>query len=342
LTSFALTSSRNANPDKQATMDLVYRFAIEPTPEQEQKLFHVFDLCRKLYNLALEQRNRHYKETGQGLSYYDQQKQLPSFKAKHPEYQKVPSQSLQDVLRRLDHAFQNFFAKRAGFPRFKDKFRLRSITIPQSKPKRNFGRVGYIYIPKIGHILMHAHRRFDPATVKIINVKHHNGKWHVNLTAEVPVQDPQMNLRQAVGVNMGLHDVAVTSEGVHYDNPRWIYRSEKKMRKLQRGLSKKKKGSRNRMRAKVKLQCLHDRIANQRKDFLHKLSFGMVQAYDLICIEDLSVQGMMKNHRLAKSIANASWHRLAKYLEYKSMKYGKRWVKVPPENTELTHNFENP
>jgi putative transposase len=314
-------------------MNLVYRFAIEPTSAQEQRLFYIFDLCRKLYNLALEQRIQHYKETGQGLSYYDQQEQLPSFKAEHPEYRHVPSQSLQDVLRRLDHAFVNFFERRAGFPRFKDKLRLRSITIPQSELQRNFGTEGYIYIPKVGHIRMHGHQHFDPATVKIINVKHHNGKWHVNLTAEAPVQARQGNMKRVVGVDMGLHDLAVTSDGAHHDNPRWLHQSEKRLKKLQRRLSKKKKGSRNRKRARVKLQRAHDQIANQRKDFLHRLSYGLVQAYDLICIEDLSVQGMMNNHQLAKSIANASWHRLANYLDYKCVKYGKRLVRVSPENT---------
>jgi len=314
-------------------MDLVYRFAIEPTPEQERQLFHIFYLCRQLYNLALDERNRHYKETGRGLSYYDQQQQLPAFKAEHPEYWQVPSQSLQDVLRRLDQAFVNFFEKRAGFPRFKDKFRFRSITIPQSEAKRNFGKEGFIYIPKIGHIRMNAHQAFDPAAVKIINVKHHNGKWHVNLTAEQPVQKPSESVKRAVGIDVGLHNLAVTSDGAHYSNPRWIHKNEKKLKQRQRQLSKKQKGSRNRDKAKQRLQRLHDRITNQRKDFLHKLSFRVVQSYDLICIEDLSVQEMMNNHRLAKSIANASWNRLSVYLAYKSIQYGKRLVKVPPAYT---------
>lgn len=314
-------------------MDLVYRFAIDPTPEQEQQLFYLFFLCRKLYNYALDERIQHYKETGHGLSYYDQQKRLPAFKAEHPEYRHVPSQSLQDVLRRLDQAFVNFFEKRAGFPRFKDKFRFRSITIPQSEAKRNFGTEGCIYIPKIGHIRMHAHQPFDPAAVKIINVKHHNGKWYVNLTAEQPVSSATARLEHAVGIDMGLYDIAVTSDGAHHNNPRWINKSEKKLKTLQRKLSKKQKGSRNRDKAKQKLQRAHDRITNQRKDFLHRLSYRVVQAYDLICIEDLSVQRMMNNHRLAKSIASASWHRLSIYLTYKSIKYSKRLVKVSPEGT---------
>jgi putative transposase len=328
------TSSRKAKQEVEPIMmDLVFRFAIEPSPEQEKRLFYLFYLCRNLYNIALEQRIRHYKETGKCLSYYDQQKQLPSFKVEHPEYRHVPSQSLQDVLRRLDQAYVSFFEKRAGFPRIKDKFRFRSITIPQCEAKRNFGTAGFIYIPKIGRIRMHAHQDFDPASVKIINVKHHNGKWHVNLTVEASIQAPQADLKRAVGVDMGLHDLAVTSDGAHHDNPRWVHQSEKRLKKLQRKLSKKKKGSQNHNRAKMKLQYLHDRITNQRKDFLHKLSYRLMQAYDLVCIEDLSVQEMMKNHQLAKSIANSSWYRLANYLDYKSLRYGKRLVKFSPENT---------
>lgn len=314
-------------------MDLVYRFAISPTPEQEQRLFHVFYLCRKLYNHALAERIQHYKETGKGRSYYDQQQQLPAFKAEHPEYRDVPAQSLQDVLHRLDQAFVNFFEKRTGFPRFKDKLRFRSITIPQCEAKRNFGIEGAIYIPKIGQIRMHAHQIFDPAAVRIINIKFHNGKWHVNLTVKAPLSASQSDLKRVVGVDMGLHDLVVTSDGAHHGNPRWINRSEKRLKKLQRKLSKKKRGSRNRSRTKLRLQQVHDRVTNQRKDYLHKLSYGLVHTYDLICIEDLSVQGMMKNHQLAKSIANASWHRLSNYLAYKSLRVGKRLVKVSPVNT---------
>lgn len=236
LTLPAPTSKRKANQDKQG-MDLVYRFAIEPTPEQEQQLFYLFFLCRKLYNYAIAERVQHYKETGQGLSYYDQQKRLPAFKAENPEYRHVPSQSLQDVLRRLDQAFVNFFEKRAGFPRFKDKLRFRSITIPQCEAKRNFGTKGCIYIPKMGHIRIHAHQIFDPTAVKIINVKHHNGRWYVNLTVEQPVPSAPARLERAVGVDMGLYDIVVTSDGSHHNNPRWINKSEKKLKTRQRRLS---------------------------------------------------------------------------------------------------------
>lgn len=332
MTLSASTSKHKEIPDEQA-MDLVYRFAVSPTPEQEQQLLHIFYLCRKLYNFALDQRIRHYRDSGQGLSYYDQQKQLPAFKAQHPEYRQVPSQSLQDVLRRLDRSFVNFFEKRAGFPRFKDKFRFRSITIPQCETNRNFGKKGFIYIPKVGHIRLHAHQDFDPSDVRIINVKHHNGKWVVNLTAQRLVRHDPMSIQRAVGIDMGLVDLAVTSDGKHFGNPRWLGASEKKLKKRQRKLSKKQNRSRNRDKAKRELQRAHERVVNQRKDFLHKLSYRLVTDYDLICIEDLSVQGMMNNHRLAKSIANASWHRLSVYLGYKCIKFGKRIVKVTPEHT---------
>ncbi|WP_231705656.1 RNA-guided endonuclease InsQ/TnpB family protein [Effusibacillus lacus] len=314
-------------------MDSVLHFEIRPTAEQEKQLFHTFDLCRKLYNYALDQRIRSYKETGKGLTYRDQQNMLPAFKEANPEYKAVQSQVLQDVLRRLDRAFVNFFEKRAGYPRFKDKLRFRSITIPQSDVRRNFGKEGYIYIPKIGHIKLNAHQAFDPSKVKIINVKFQNGKWYTNLTVETDSKPPVSDIQLAVGIDMGLFQIAVTSDGEQYENPRWITKSEKRLKKLQRRLSQKHKGSQNRQKAKHQLQKLHDHISNQRKDYLHKISHRLVQKYVLICIEDLQVKGMMKNHRLAKSIANASWNRLANYLEYKSRRFGKTLVKVNPKNT---------
>lgn len=119
----------------------------------------------------------------------------------------------------------------------------------------------------------------------------------------------------------------MTSEGKAYNNPRWIQKSEKRIKKAQRRLSKKQRGSHNRQKAKKELQQLHDRVTNQRKDALHKISYELVKAYDVICIEDLQVKRMMNNHRLAKSIANASWHRLSNYLAYKSKRYGKHLIK---------------
>jgi putative transposase len=332
LISLKSTSKRKENEAEFVT-NTVFHFELKPKPEQERQLFYLFYLCRKLYNFALEERIRHYKETGQGLTYRDQQNRLPSFKEANPEYKSVPSQVLQDVLRRVDRAFVNFFEKRASFPRFKDKLRHRSITLPQSDALRNFGQIGLIYIPKIGQIKLNAHQWFDPSEVKIINIKYQGGKWFANLTVETVCAPPVSERERIVGIDMGLNHLAFTSDGIPYENPRFIEKSEKSLKKAQRRLSKKRKGSQNRKKAKRQLQQKHDRITNQRKDYLHKLSYELVSKYDVICIEDLEVKKMMKNHRLAKSIANVSWHRLSNYLSYKCKRYGKIFIQVDPKYT---------
>ncbi|MDE4543345.1 RNA-guided endonuclease TnpB family protein [Thermoanaerobacterium sp. R66] len=309
-------------------------FFIEPTKEQEEKLFYTLYLCRKLYNYSLDQRIKHYKQYGKGLTYKEQQNMLPKYKKEHPEYKLVQSQILQDVLRRLDRAYKNFFDKRAKYPKFKDKYHYTSITLPQCETKRNFGKEGYVYIKNIGHIKIKAHRNFDPTKVKTINIKYHAGKWYINLSVEVEEEKEKTVIREkAIGVDKGINSIAATSDGELYSNPKWLQKSEKKLKRLQRQLSRKKKGSKNREKQKKRLAKLHEKIANQRKDYLHKISYNIVKHNDIICVEDLQVKNMMKNHKLAKSIANAGWGMLDKYLQYKAEKEGKIFVKVDPAYT---------
>ncbi|MCK4260263.1 MAG: transposase [Halanaerobiales bacterium] len=314
-------------------MMITKRFEIKPTKEQEEKMFQTLYLCRKLYNNALDQRQTYYKKHEKGLTYTDQQNQLPAFKNENLEYKQVQSQVLQNALRRLDDAYENFFEKRAGYPRFKDKYHYTSFTYPQAEAKRNFGKEGYIYLSKIGHVKLNNHRDFEPSKVKIINVKFHNNKWYVNLTMEVEEEKLTSDLERCIGIDMGIKYIVITSDGQTYDNPKWLNKSENKFKKLQRQLSRKIKGSNNREKAKKHLQKLHAKITDQRRDYLHKVSINLVKENDLICIEDLQTINMMKNHKLAKSIANVSWNKLALYLEYKSKLYGKNFVKINPKNT---------
>ncbi|MCI0182375.1 RNA-guided endonuclease InsQ/TnpB family protein [Sulfoacidibacillus ferrooxidans] len=308
------------------------RFRLEPAKEQEQKLLHTFRLCRKMYNQALEERITSYRQHGVSIHYTDQQNRLPAWKREHPEYKDIHSQVLQNVLQRLDQAFVNFFEKRAGFPSFKDKFCFRSITYSQARPSY-FREDGSVFLPKIGRVKMIAHQPFDAASVKIINVKFHDGRWYVNLTYVTEAVAPLREIQNAAGIDLGLLSLIATSDGEFFENPQWLQKSEKSLKRMQRQLSRKKKGSKNREKAKHELQGAHDHVANQRKDHLHKVSRSLMDRYDLICMEDLQVKGMMKNHRLVKSIANASWGKLATYLEYKAKNAGKQLIKVPPHHT---------
>ncbi len=257
-----------------------------------------------------------------------------NIKKEHPEYKTVQSQILQDVLRRLDRAYKNFFDKRAKYPKFKDKYHYTSITLPQCEAKRNFGKEGYVYIKNIGYIKIKAHKDFDPTKVKTINIKYHAEKWYINLSVEIEEEkEKPVILERAIGIDKGINSIAATSDGELYLNPRWLQKAEKKLKKLQRQLSRKKKGSNNREKQKKRLAKLHEKVANQRRDYLHKISYNIVKNNDIICVEDLQVKNMMKNHKLAKSIANAGWRMLDKYLQYKMEREGKIFIKVNPAYT---------
>ncbi|SFG64428.1 putative transposase [Desulfotomaculum arcticum] len=316
-------------------MIIVHRFHIEPTKEQEQKLFRTLTLCRWLYNAALEQKEICYRQRGRSPSCMQQKNELPTLKKELPEYKQVNAQVMQDCLRRLDNAFQRLFSGLAGYPHYKDRDHYRSFTYPQADKQDQFKKPGYIYLPKIGYIKMNAHFAFDPLKVSRVNVKYHNGKWYVNLTSEI-AEAEAVEIVNKIGIDVGLLTFAALSDGTKIDNRKYFRKSEKKLARLQRRLSRKKKGSNNRRKAKTKVTWLHDKIANQRKDFLHKASYGIVKKYDLIAVEDLSVKNMIKNHHLSKSIADAGWGKFVNYLEYKCLKYGKTFVKIPPRGTSQT------
>ncbi|PKM80779.1 MAG: transposase [Firmicutes bacterium HGW-Firmicutes-14] len=317
-------------------MQLTYSFRVYPTTAQENKLLDWLDLCRRLYNIALKERQTVWKKEQRTIGYNDQQNNLPAFKKVHPEYKAVHSQVLQDVLRRVDTAYQNFFSRRAGYPRFKGRGDYSSITYPQvDTVNRTFSRLeeGFIYLSKIGYVKIRIHREADLSTARRINVKIKNSQWYVNITCEVRERNPNLLLQKSIGIDMGLSSFVATSDGQLIDNPRHLKKKEKHLKRIQRQLSRKQKGSKNRLKAKNKLSKAHLKVANQRKDFLHKTSNTLVQQYNIIIAEDLQVKNMTKNHCLAKSIHDAGWSRFLSYLEYKAKKHGKRFIQVPSNNT---------
>ncbi len=315
-------------------MQTVYRFEIKPTSQQKTIMFHILKLCRHLYNWALSERQRVYKETGQGLTYNKQQHLLPAYVKAHPEYKEVHSQVLQDVLRRLDFAYKRFFAKEAGYPRFKNRDHYVSCTYPQvDAVRKTFSKLGYIYLSKIGYVEMIAHREFDPGKVSRVNIKYHGGRWYANLTAEVEIPQLTPAGRGSVGIDVGLEHFAALSDGTFIETPAYYRKSEKKLARLQRRLSRKKKGSHNRGKAKAKVAKLHARIANRRRDYLHKASLSIVKSYDIIVIEDLRIKNMVHNRRLAKSIYDAGWGQFGGYIGYKAERHGKIHIKVNPCGT---------
>lgn len=311
-----------------------YRYRIYPTKEQKEKIEYTLDLCRYLYNNALEQRITAYKNYRVALTYNKQANELPVLKKELPEYKNVHSQVLQDVLKRLDKAFQNFFRRlgtndKAGFPRYKGKNRYHSFTYTQSgftiQDKK-------IKLSKIGEIKINLHRQLE-GKPKTCTITRKNNRYYVALTCEIEKPKVIIKPKKVVGIDLGVAHLAITSDGEFFDNHKYLRKSEKQLKRLQRIVSKRKKGSNRRRKAVRLLAKKHEQIANQRKDRNHKISRILVDRYDLIVFENLNIKGMVKNKHLAKSIHEVAWKQLIEFTTYKAENAGKEVKLVDPRNT---------
>jgi putative transposase len=310
-----------------------YKFRLYPTAEQQEKIQFTLERCRLLYNRLLDERIHAYKATGETLAYGQQANTFSERKLRIPTLKEVYSQVLQDVARRLDKAYQAFFRRvkkgeKAGFPRFKPQSRYDSFTYPQ----RGFALDGkHIELSKIGAVRIKLHRQ-PQGLIKTCTVTVKNGRFYVCLSCEVEVQ-PLARTNQHVGVDLGVKHLAVTSDEQYFEAPKYLRKSEEKLKRLQRAVSKKRRGSNRRRKAVVLLARQHERVANQRKDNAHKVSRTLVNRYDTIAFENLNVQGMVKNHHLAKGIADAGWNQLVQFTSFKAESASRVVVLVDPRYT---------
>jgi putative transposase len=311
-------------------MRKAYRFRIYPSKEQRRILEQTLQTCRILHNSLLAGRRDSYRKTGRSPGYYEQKRSLIERKTNNTYMRQVHSQVLQDVALRLERGFENYFERikkgeKAGYPRFKGWNRYNSFTYPQ------FGngvvlKDGRLALSKIGSVRIFQHRPLpSDVTIKTCTIRRDVDKWYASLTVIIEDNQPQdCEGKSQVGVDLGLNSLVTLSNGEKVEPPKFLWKSEKKLKREQHRLSGKSKGSMNRRRQVIKLARIHGKIRLQRSDFNHKLSRTLVTRFDVIGFENLRIPNMMKNHRFAKSIADAGWGQLRGFTSYKAEEAGKR------------------
>ncbi len=304
--------------------------------QTEAKCNQWLETCRMLYNLALDQRISIYRQHGKSISCIDQKNQLPDLKKEFTEFKAVGSQVLQDVIERLQRAFDAFFRRcknrgeKAGFPRFRGKDRFDSFTLKQAGYKIE-GR--YLYISGVGKFKLFLSRPIE-GDIKTVTIRRaSSGKWFVCFSCDnVPVKEMPEAIAE-VGIDVGIKEFLVDSTGRSVENPKFFRQSERILRRRQRAMARKVRGSCRRVKAKILVAKAHEKISNQRKDFLHKVANFYIGAYKTIYVEALNIKGMIKNRRLSKSIADASWGKFFEFLLYKAEWADRKVIKVNPRNT---------
>lgn len=303
-----------------------YKFRLFPTKEQEVLLNQHFGHSRWVYNHFLNERKEQYQADKKSDNYYKQAATLTKLKKEEDTkwLKEVNSQTLQFALRCLDTAYVNFFRGNAQFPKFKSRKHKNTFTIPQ------FGKLedGKIIIPKFRDgIKVKLHREVKGKIGKMSITKTPTGKYYVSIFTEQQIEDlPKTN--KQVGVDLGLKDFVITSDNKKFKNNRYTKKYAKKLKKAQQHLSRKQKGSNGFEKQRRKTALIHEKITNSRMDNLHKVSNQLVTDYDIIALEDLNVKGMVKNHKLAKHISDASWGTFVRLLEYKANWNDKQIVKI--------------
>lgn len=306
----------------------IVKVRVYPTNEQKMTLAKAFGCARWFWNYSLNLTNETYMATGKGLSRADIQGMLPQLKKQEEtEWLQEPySQCLQVVALNLSKAFINFFERRAAFPRFKSKQGKQSLTYPQNV---KIERDKYLKLPKIGLVYAKIHRPIEHSLRTVTITKTPSNKYYASILFDNGKEQPKTKIEgKALGIDLGLNHFAITSDGSKFDNPKWLAKHEQNLKIKQQRLSRRQKGSNNRNKARLAVAKVHEKIASCREDFLHKLSRRIVNKNQVICVENLNVKGMVRNHNLAKAISQVGWGMFCTMLKYKAENEGKVYQEV--------------
>ena len=317
-----------------------YKFRIYPTEEQEIFFAKTFGCVRKVYNLMLNDRKKAYEEVKNDPSKKMTFPTPAKYKKEFPFLKEVDSLALANTQLHLDKAYKNFFRdKSVGFPRFKSKKNpVQSYTTNNQKGTIALIDSKFIKLPKLKSLVRIKLHRQPKGVIKSATIsRHSSGKYYISLLCKEEISElPKTN--SAIGIDLGITDFAILSDGQKIDNNKFTSKMEKKLKREQRKLSRrallaKKKGiplseAKNYQKQKRKVARLHEKVMNQRTDFLNKLSTEIIKNHDIICIEDLNVKGMLRNHKLARSISDVSWSSFVAKLQYKADWYGREIIKV--------------